>query len=180
MSGAFDRRRFIAGASAAAVSGSAVAAAVLSSEVREDDELATGQLSSVVGPADGVVSLVANGQAQHVRLKEGAHVFHGREGMVENLSPFVPGEAVVLRAAAGDRGAVWSVSAFESLFTGETGRVTALSPGRVVTEAGPIVLPSSVSSAQPEITLGSLIHVALWTDPRSGDRYARRHPTVLA
>jgi len=168
--GDFDRRRFIVGASAAGLS---FAVPGLAGAETSADDLWAGRLEEVVGSSDAIVTLEATGVSQRVSLVPGAEVLHGRAGAVDDLSPFVPGESVVMRVSARDDAGAWQVEAFQSLFTGITTTVTDAGEGSdsIDTASGSMALAPAAQEDDP-VDAGTTVKVTVWTDPDSGDRYA--------
>ena len=138
-----------------------------------DGEFVVGRFVRAQGARTGVVS-VAGGPPIPVLLNADAFVSHGADGVVYDLTDFVPGEEVVVRGATSERGI--AATEFQSVYTSLSGEAVADGAAyALLTPAGRRVHITRAVAERLDpsgLRLGATYSATIWTHPVRGDHTA--------
>ena len=160
------RRALVQGAAASTVGVAAtLGTAGQASAGTDDPATLAGYFVRATGARSGVVSLVGEGPID-VTLDPEAFVAHGAEGVVRNLTTFVPGEEVAVRGSRAGGGIV--ALEFQSVYTAVVGTLAGTGADRSLhTPSGPVRLPAAVArrDVPADAQSGSTWHASVWVHP---------------
>jgi hypothetical protein len=151
-----------------------VASTVLASETasastgaRDDStELLAGTIRRIDSPRSGVIE-AADGRTLDLALAPDAPISRGFSGPVDDLTPFVPGDEIVV-VVAGWSGSTVTASELQSMYYAMDGSILGVDADGVVhTSAGDLRIPPEVAErdALPDLQPGLEYSAEVWKDP---------------
>jgi hypothetical protein len=133
----------------------------------------TGVLSSVSNPTTAAVR-AHDGGTEFVSTADVCSIVHGWEGGVEDLTPFVVGEEVIVRGTRAQSRVI--ASEFASVYREMHGSLLEDLVGdrTIRTSAGEFHLPSVVleRSDVPDLRAGSRFVASVWINPETAEPFA--------
>lgn len=167
------RRSFVAtGVGSAVAIGAALDAAAKAAAAGPEGDVVVGRFVRVQGERTAVLSVV-EGRTVPVTLDPTAFVVHGTDGLVDNLTAFVPGEQVVVRGSRWQK-QIAAVE-FQSLYRDENGILEADGADYVLVTSDDrrVRVPQAVVRDRlASVQLGGTYSSTIWVHPATGEATA--------